>query len=1183
MEGMEGLLESTLPDEAAACFAQAALRMAAAFPEAGDECTDPGLKKELFPIAADHGARLELRRPSVSVRRGSVCATAGGGVARLASGRRGSIVGGGGGAEVLPSPPPPTLTACLMRAERREEALALVECVHSVGVHAHRTGMLARAAAHYDFAARLAERVVLAGRSLGGSLLARAECAAAFATLNRGRLLWASGGGDVNNALADFGTAAAAFERALSLLSKPAAQLAAAPSEPPPSGPTATPAMPTSEGVVRTGAALAYFSLGVAQEAIAAAAQIQSGAGAAPPRLGRRASIKATAAGAARGAAGGAASTATGTGPGGTGGGRLVSAARENPMASCDALQCFSQALSFDGSLTAARVALASMLLRRHRPREALSHLTHPSMSALPLATINRAVIMHHLDSSHDGAAAALAELDKALAELPTSVVAAFNRAQLQMHLGGWCHPLAALQRLSALRPKRVGSPMAAADGTPEAERAAIAADLDALLDACRKWQACLEIASNDFRTCATLLQPHIPFDAPCRDALFHHSPPQTPPDAVREARPASAGASFRSGGSDSFHSSASVEGSEVPLSAAQLALLETLIATAPSLQGGAGGTSTARPDTPTSDAPEGDFAAEGADRSADSALRGGLDRPNGAAVSTGAGAAAATGAEADTGAAGLQGIPHMASSRPQLGNAEAPATALPAEVSSALLIRALALQRKGKMQQAERMLEAALRPLMPPASRALGATGALLYLWRSRTRLAVGKAAEAREDLSVALAHVGAEGAEPPPAARAAAIAAADEGMAAESTAAAVAALARLRREAVLRAELAAVDAESAAAVAEAAAEGRSTVDAATTRALASAKAEEAEEAATAASAASSSDALNASEAAAAAAAVVVPRAAWWACGLLLEEGASLEAAGDLPEALRRYTAAISWQPLHVVANANAARLLEAVDNDQLRATVAYVNIAQSSASARRHAASAAEMLLDEDDDADEATALREAAACAMEITRELGVMRNLLQTGFAQRPPEDGPPSEEPLARQQGRLAIAMDQERHRQALEHERQLGMELSAPAAEAVRRKRVLEATTLGGALLGALAEQPLRLFDTKDGGLTLMLWGVEKSTARLQAAMSRGAKAIDRAAGTAAPEPRPATAMAGGRTSLPPAATRPPSQPKELMDKLLHWGDPDGAVGEELETPLTDRLIHDIRTRQVCS
>ena len=84
--------------------------------------------------------------------------------------------------------------------------------------------------------------------------------------------------------------------------------------------------------------------------------------------------------------------------------------------------------------------------------------------------------------------------------------------------------------------------------------------------------------------------------------------------------------------------------------------------------------------------------------------------------------------------------------------------------------------------------------------------------------------------------------------------------------------------------------------------------------------------------------EAANARAVVAAAAAPVVPRASWWACGLLIEEARGLERSGELVEARKRYVAAAAWQRLHVVANANAARLLEKLDNDLLGASSSYV-----------------------------------------------------------------------------------------------------------------------------------------------------------------------------------------------------------------------------------------------------
>lgn len=89
------------------------------------------------------------------------------------------------------------------------------------------------------------------------------------------------------------------------------------------------------------------------------------------------------------------------------------------------------------------------------------------------------------------------------------------------------------------------------------------------------------------------------------------------------------------------------------------------------------------------------------------------------------------------------------------------PAPLPPSLVSAAH--RALALQAEGKMHQAERVLEGLLRSLTAPAILPLGPTGALLYLWRSRSRRGVGRSLEADADLWIALAHVGVHRYAPP------------------------------------------------------------------------------------------------------------------------------------------------------------------------------------------------------------------------------------------------------------------------------------------------------------------------------------------------------------------------------------------------------------------------------------
>ena len=1111
-------------DEAASCFLAAAVALGRKLPEAGDECSDLALKAMLFPVPTGPGGSRPGSSRTGAGRRGSVQA------GRPGSARPGSAKSTNSSEDenAGPAAPPPTLTAVLMYVTKREEALYLVDCLHNIAVHAHRNGLFSKAASHYDFAARLADRVATASKGQGGLMLARAEAAAGWATLNRGRLFWSSGAGDPTAAVADFDAAAKAFERAMAQINTPASILAAAQKDSNEQQLSAGASeLPSMVANIRKGTVTAFFNLGAAQEA--AVVQQTMDAGRAAAKEAREAGRPAPRASVLR--------------RGSTTGLAVTTATK-------DAQQCFTSALSYDQMHGPAHVALASLLLRKHKPRQALEHLNHHALENLPLAAINRGVVMQDLDGSREGLEAARRETERALEQLSAgSVVASFNHAQIDMLMGEWCNPLAKLQHLSSLRLKRIDSPAAAVDGTGEAERAWINAQLEPLLQACRKWQAVLQIAVNDFRTCASLMQPQLSFAKPSTDEIF------APPDS------ASSGEEEESTGAMMEHASGKPPASGPPLTTAQLTLLESLIEKALKEEATASAQprTTQQSSTPTPSQPESP-----------------LPSPNRLRRSK----------EGDSDSPAAARAPSMAKKgkKEAAEGISAPATQLPSNVLASSLKRVLVLQTEFKFQPAERLLDSALRPLLPPASRALGAVGALLYTWRARSRLIVGKKVEAEEDLRVALAHVGAENLDGPPSSIAEALAEADEKAMAQSTAAAVSELTKLRRAAAAAMEVVeAAEAKLADAVEAAdAVRGTSAQDVA--NALVATVEAEVAEAETGLDAFRGNEEANAQVIVAAAAAVVVPRAAWWACGLLLEEGRALEARNELSEARRHYSAATAWQKHHVVANANAARLLETIDNDLVGAATCYIQIIESTAEARRHAADASKELLEEDDDEDEVNEMRHAAKCAFRIRDELIEQRQILQTGFAQRPADAGPPSELPVIKQQGGIAIAMDEERHRQKMATERALGMESSAPAANEVRRQRVAEATKIGGTLLAALAYNPQRLFDTVDGDLTFLLWGVEKSTVRLQAAMSRSAKVTDKKKDDEEEDDaeRPGTVPAGSSRigSAPPVVARPEKKPQELVDRLMHWGD-DGSVPDvEINVPLTERFISDVKNRR---
>ena len=1018
-----------------------ARRYTALLPETIDDCLDASLKRELFP-----GASLVASRQAKPPSSGR-------------PGHRRSTIGGasdGGGADAAAATRP-TLTQLLARADKREEVLALADALHHVALEAHRGRDMPRAAALYDMCTRLAERVARAAKGHAADALARAECLCGLALLNRAKLGWARSG-EPDGIMEDLERAAKSFERALPAIDGGGL-----------------------EDMVRRGAATAYYNLGAAQEAVALAAAVVA------ERERERASDGSRGSDSFR-ARRSAMQLGASSAPGG----------RRSPA------ECYDLALSYDPGHAGALVGRCSVLWRRHKPREALNQLGHPTLASSPAAQICRGVLLHQLGDDTGGAARELLAAHQAR---PESVFAAFNLAELRMLSGEWCAPLASLVALYRVSPHTTVAPMTLVDGSAAAERTLISAQLEPLIGACHKWQQCLQIACNDFRSSVRLLQPQVSLETPVLDRCFA-SP-------LGDADLSMVGVV---GGADA---AASSELRAPPLAPPQLALLEYLIEDAEAA------------DSRVELSPETATGGEAAD------------------TATAAVSAASGGSECACGAASAAPAAGTPLRRRHIDDApegvSAPATALPSAVSAASLRRVLTLQFEGRHQQAERLLDAALRPLTLPASRPLGAVGALLYLWRARSRRLMGRQVEADADLRVALAHVGAESTEPLPEPLVAAIAEEDEEAASVSAAAAIDALARHARARGARAG---------------AGDGVLGGDAGSdTPAYKTA-----------------SDALDSDVAATAAAAVAVTRAAWWACGLLLEEGQRLERSAERAErteAVVRYKQAIAWQPLHVIGAANAARLFEAEDNDVLSAAEAYLLIVRSTTLARDHAAEAAAMALADDDDEDEVIALREAAGKAATLRDELRELLTLLRNGFAQRAPEEGPPSEVPVARQQGRLAIAMDAERQRQEVDASRERpGVELSVPAAVAVRRRRVGEATKMGSALLAALHARPSRLFDPKDGALTAMLWGVEQSTVRLQAALSRGEQTGRRREASLL-HARPATASdAEG------AAARGAAQDRELNERLMRWGD-DGQMnfGGMVNTPVTDDLIH--RARQM--
>ena len=99
-----------------------------------------------------------------------------------------------------------------------------------------------------------------------------------------------------------------------------------------------------------------------------------------------------------------------------------------------------------------------------------------------------------------------------------------------------------------------------------------------------------------------------------------------------------------------------------------------------------------------------------------------------------------------------------------------------------------------------------------------------------------------------------------------------------------------------------------------------------------------------------------------------------------------------------------------------------------------------------------ALEKTIAEDDDDDEAIeSWTKAVKCANSIVVEMDALLHMTRTGFVGKPPEDGPPSEVASAKQQGKLAVQIYEERTRVI-----KFGIG-DAESADAARRRQLREA------------------------------------------------------------------------------------------------------------------------------
>ena len=463
-----------------------------------------------------------------------------------------------------------------------------------------------------------------------------------------------------------------------------------------------------------------------------------------------------------------------------------------------------------------------------------------------------------------------------------------------------------------------------------------------------------------------------------------------------------------------------------------------------------------------------------------------------------------------------------------------------------------------------------------------------------SRTRRALGKTLEANSDLKLALAHLGADPSQAPPQLD---LKAWRDSAAAAASAPAVVSICSAESLTAFTAQLAAAKARAARAAAEIFRQGFEVTEE-----------DEAEMLPMLPTPCAAAEAEAASiEASSAAVAIGAASAGWWACGVLLEFGVLLEATAQPEEALRHYECALGWRPQSAAASCNVIRLSELVGVDLLGAAAACVSLARSATLSREYAAGHALAAARAEGDGNEHTqavvALQESGASSGCVYSELEEMLRLLRTGFAQRSLDEGPPSEIPVSKQRDKLAVAMEVERRRsERLDGESAGASDPSGAVADRVRLKR--EAGVTATSRLEAVMFKPGRLFDTKDAAITSMLWGVEKASQRLQAAMARGGAAASSAAsgapgadegggaagarrGSLGAHPRPSTAHADLR---PATEVEAPITPREreaavreklatarrehlaaLGVDLMSWRG--GADDADIHTPVADRLV----------
>jgi len=359
-------------------------------------------------------------------------------------------------------------------------------------------------------------------------------------------------------------------------------------------------------------------------------------------------------------------------------------------------IQCFSIALKHSHTYAGGHLGLGTWLIPKHSFRPSLDKLSVPGLKDSPIAMINRSIGLHKEGGRNEQA---IKELEAALRLQPDSIIAQFNLAQLLLLRGEWSralHMLREVDKASGVSQIEEKDPASARSKlpTPRVRDAKPESNSGRALPT-RKVERDL---------CAPLLKPLLQLCDKWQQLLwliledFREAAHLLNPHLLEDEPSVDEGFSVGR------------RGIGPPLTQEQLACIDEMIMD-------------------------------------------GRSRPQSAKSQ-----AVATPPEVDR----RKSLSHerrrsrSERRRSVLRPLNRPPLSLPSVLTPEKLQHVIDLQNKGEIAESERELDNLLRLLPKPSETRLGIPGALLYLWRSRTRKQLRRTShEVTRDLRLALGHV--------------------------------------------------------------------------------------------------------------------------------------------------------------------------------------------------------------------------------------------------------------------------------------------------------------------------------------------------------------------------------------------------------------------------------------------